>query len=313
MTITQINRALGRNESRRNVWEYPGAAEVTKAKNVDEALKTAGMDWNVEQEPLLNPRTGKATPYVTNFRGDNDEMLGVVGKTYRPVQNREAFEFLDNLAPMGITFERIGMSTKGNRVWMCVKLNDMEILGDTVENYIVLANYHDGSGSLKAAMSPSRQWCHNCLPWIFNKAQRVYTIRHTSSAQAKMKEAETVFNIAGRYMAALEADAAELSKIKISEAKFDNLSEELFPITEEDTITRIDRQEQQRYLLKQTWNADDLGNHRGTGWGFMNAVADYEQHKVPVRARQNGQERALLAVVDGSRLLTTARELVATI
>lgn len=310
MNLRQLNAKLGLTNTRENPWQYKGAADVSAAKTTEEALNAAGMNWRVAQEAFINPRTHEDTGFVLNFRDDNDGLLGIVGKNYKPVHNKEAFDFVDGLTPNGVTFETVGMSKKGNRLWMCVKIDEAEILGDTIDNYIVMSNYHDGTGALTAAMTPSRRWCHNCLSWVFKAergAQRVVKLHHTGNVADKMSEAQKVFGLTQQYMDALAVEAAELSKIKIAAPKFDTLAEQLFPILEEDTTKRAETQERHRYLLKQAWEIDDLANHKGTGWGFMNAVADYEQHS------GRGGETVLNTVVDGSKLLQTAYQLVQTI
>lgn len=307
MNIAQINRTMGLDyERRRAVWEYKNTSVVEGSTSVQEALEKSGMDWLVEQETLINPRTGVQTPYKLNLRNDTNDVLGIVGSKYTPVQNIEAFNFLDELTPLGITFERVGMTDKGNRMWMCVKLNEAKILGDQVDSYVILTNSHDGSGSLKVTTTPMRLACHNCLSWVFKRhSARAQSLRHSPNVQGKMKEAQEVMGIASQYMAALEAEAEELSKIKVAPKDFAILSEQLFPITEEDTLRTIDKQEQARYFLKQAYNEDDLGNHRGTGYGVMNAIADYEQH----RASMRNPEKALIGVLDGSSLMRKAHDI----
>lgn len=299
MTINDVNRQMDINDAREAVWNtFKVQADVEKATSVAEALAASGMDWLVEQEPIINPRTGERTKYTMNFRKDNNDVLGVVGKNYTPVQNHEAFAFVDEMSPLGISYEAVGMTEKGNRTWMCVKLNDAHILDDKIENYIILTNSHDGSGSMKVTMSPMRMWCHNCLSFVFKQnAARTQSLRHVSTVQSKMKEAQEVYGIANAYMAALEKEANELSKIKVAPADFDKVCSELFPIAEDATIRTIDNQKQARYFLKKAWNEDDLGNHRGTGWGLINAVADYEQH------RTRNANKALNTVLDGSSLM----------
>ena len=84
------------------VLEYPTS---------EEAIKFAELDYEVEKSPLFTKGTGiientngiemidselEVPNYFANIRTDNNTVLGVVGKDYQIVQNREAFSFFDS-------------------------------------------------------------------------------------------------------------------------------------------------------------------------------------------------------------------------
>lgn len=303
MTLAGLNRHFGAEDRRRAVWLYDGAKDIRGSSNVADALEKSGMNWQVEQEPLMNPRTGEKTRYVMNFRNDTNGALGIVGAGYKPIQNQEAFDFIDQLSPLGMTFETIGMTDRGNQMWMCVRLNEAKLLGDAVSNYVVLTNSHDGSGSMKVTMSPMRQACNNCLSWIFRTyRERTQSIRHSGDVSIKLAEAQHVYGLAEAYMEHLALEAEELSQIKVATPKFIQLTEALFPPLAEDSAKQESAKEQHRYFLRKAWEQDDLGDHRGTGWGVINAVADFEQHNY------RKQQGAFNTVLDGSKLVQRSYE-----
>jgi len=76
----------------------------------EEAIKYAGLDYDVVKSPLFTKGSGiietangieigstelEVPNYFANIRTDNNAVLGVVGKDYHIVQNREAFNFFD--------------------------------------------------------------------------------------------------------------------------------------------------------------------------------------------------------------------------
>ncbi len=95
-----------------------------------EAIKHAGLDYEVEKRKLFtfdgenqngDPDSAIIIPEieVPNFfatvRTDTDEVLGVVGKDYQIVQNRDAFNFFDAIVGGdGIQYETAGALGKGD-------------------------------------------------------------------------------------------------------------------------------------------------------------------------------------------------------
>ena len=55
---------------------------------------------------------------------------------------------------------------------------------------------------------------------------------------------------------------------------------------------------------------DDLGNIKGTGWGFMNAVSDMSTHRPPARKTANYQENMFIYTIDAPALLDQALKMV---
>ena len=186
---------------------------------------------------------------------------------------------------------------------------DVKILDDVVEPYMCLTNSHDGFGSLKVCMTPVRVVCQNTLNLALGSAKRSWNGRHTGSIQSKMDAAKETLGLAKTYMESLAEEAEELYKIKIAPKDFIKLSEQMFPITDGMTQRKEDAQMLLREQLKHAWEMDDLGNIKGTGWGFMNAVADMSTHKPPARKTDNYQENAFMYVIDAPVILDTAMKL----
>lgn len=72
------------------IQDYPTSAE---------AIHHSGLDYEVQKRKLFTSSIQNSTIEVPNYfstvRSDNDAILGVVGKDYQIVQNRDAFSFFD--------------------------------------------------------------------------------------------------------------------------------------------------------------------------------------------------------------------------
>lgn len=280
---------------------------VHEAPTSKEALQLAGLDWAVRQEQIVYK--DQESGYFMNIRSTDDKVLGVVGSRYKPVQNVDAFDFMDGLIGEGVTYETAGSLNTGKRIWLLAKMPDIAIFDDVIEPYMCLTNCHDGFGSLKVCMTPVRVVCQNTLNLALGSAKRSWNGRHTGSIDNKMIAAKETLGLATTYMNSFRNSAEELHNIKIAPSDFDALQSQMFPITKDMTDRKIDSQLLLRDQLKHAWDMDDLGNIRGTGWGFMNAVSDMATHKPPVRKSDNYQENAFMYVLDAPTILDAAMKL----
>ena len=72
--------------------------------------------------------------------------LGVVGPTYRPLQNTEAFDFFDPIIGQEqALFETAGSLGNGERVWVLAKApGEIRVAGDDCcSKYLLLSNSHN--------------------------------------------------------------------------------------------------------------------------------------------------------------------------
>ena len=68
---------------------------VMEAPSSAEALRLAGLDWEVVQEPVCTGYGEPVEGYRANVRSTDRRVLGVVSDRYKVVQNVEAFRFTD--------------------------------------------------------------------------------------------------------------------------------------------------------------------------------------------------------------------------
>lgn len=138
--------------------------QVEQALSSEEALKEAGLDWTVVQRPIQTNNQMEIPGYKANIRDTDNRVLGVVTDRYKIVQNHEAFAFTDELLGEGVRYETAGSIQNGKKVWLLARLPENYIIsGESISPYLVFSNSHDGSGSIKVAMTPIRVVCQNTL------------------------------------------------------------------------------------------------------------------------------------------------------
>ena len=144
--------------------------KVSEAPNSKDALKLAGLDWNVVQEPIFTETEECIDGYKANVRDSDRKVLGVVTDRYKVIQNEEAFAFTDELLGEGVRYETAGSVQGGKKVWMLARMPQEYIIsGERISPYLVFSNTHDGSGAIKVALTPIRVVCNNTLPQILWK------------------------------------------------------------------------------------------------------------------------------------------------
>lgn len=160
---------------------------VMEAPASAEALRLAGLDWEVVQEPIYTDSNEKIEGYRVNVRDSDRKVLGVVSDRYKVVQNVDAFSFTDELLGKGVRYETAGSLQEGKKVWLLARIpREYIIAGERISPYLVFSNTHDGSGSVKVAITPVRVVCNNTLNLALDTAKRSFSMMHTGNVQDKI-------------------------------------------------------------------------------------------------------------------------------
>jgi Domain of unknown function (DUF932) len=78
-----------------------------------------------------------APNHKATLRSDTGALLGIVGRDYEPLDNRDAFRFLDELIGSQLHFETAGSLWGGRRVWVLARLPEWaEVGGDQTGTYV---------------------------------------------------------------------------------------------------------------------------------------------------------------------------------
>lgn len=311
-----VNRVVLNNTERTKYFDKIGV-NVQSASNLDQAIQMSGLDFSVEKMPMafltecMDADTGKmlqmphSVPdqYVT-VRSDTLEPLGVVGKNYNILQNREAFDFLDNIVGAGMAkFETAGSYGDGAKSFITISTESTNILGDKYTPYILLMNSFDGSGSVRAMFTPIRIFCSNCLERAIKGATDKVSIRHSNSLQERLAGARTMLAEHAGYLGEFKKEAEALAVKQFSAKDFGLLVDELFPINTEDKEIIQVRQTALRENLMTAYNQDDLQNFNGTAWKVVQAIADFESHKPMFRATKSMALANINSVIQGMPML----------
>lgn len=293
------------------VWHGLGI-RVEEAPSSEEAIRLAGLDWKVEQKPIFLADGTEIKGNFANVRSSDNKPLGIVGERYKIVQNTEAFAFTDALLGEGVKYETAGSLKEGKVIWLLARMPEqIEILGDKVDPYMVFTNTHDGSGAVRVAMTPVRVVCNNTLNAAMRRAKRVWSARHTGSVTNKLDDARETLQFANQYIKATQETFEELYKVKMNEFNLYKTVNNIIPITEKMTARQKENAKTVREdILFRYREAPDLKVLDQTGARLIQAVADTTSHMEPFRQTANYKENKFKATIDGNEILDRAVNIV---
>lgn len=297
--------------TRQKPWHGLGT-QVMDAPSSKDALALAGLDWRVTQKEILTSDGIPVPGFKANLRDTDNRVLGVVTDRYRVVQNEDAFAFTDSLLGEGVTYETAGSLQNGRKAWILARLPQRYIIsGDEITPYLVFMNSHDGTGAIKAAMTPVRVVCMNTLNLALETAKRSWSTNHVGDIKGKLEDAQDTLLYADRYMSELGKAIDNLNRQKFSDRQVCDYINALFPLVDNATDT------QKKNLLRMKedvrarfYDAPDLQHVGKNAYRFVNAVSDFATHAKPLRERAAYRENLFARTVEGNALIDKAYSLV---
>ena len=293
-----------------------------------EALQLAGLDYTVEKRKLFTYLDGDPVPMIAEnaegkilgmgidhffatVRTDNNTVLGVVGKDYEIVQNRDAFSFFDSIVGGdGIQYETAGALGKGERIFITAKLPSYIKVGhdDLIEQYLFLTTSHDGYGSITAAFTPVRIVCNNTLNAALRNHSHAFKIRHTANAKERLEEAHKLMGITNQLSNQLERIFNQWAKVKITDHEVKKLIQ-MALVSNKEVLQNIEagREDELSACFRNMSEAafsyalsngsQQLETTKGTLFGAYNAVTGYFQN---IRTYKNAEAKLRSLLLGGT-------------
>jgi phage/plasmid-like protein (TIGR03299 family) len=296
-------------------------------------LKLAHLDkWNVRLEDVEIPtgfESDKNYSFVTRtnpFNKEQNDVLGVVGERYVPLQNEELFDFGDLLLDNGGRWETAGSIKSGRVVFGSLALERETVLdpngvADKVNTYLLINTSHDGSIAIQASITPVRVVCANTLNLALGSGRRgvkqSFKIRHTQTASGKIAIAREALGLTNAYMDEFDKMAQEMIQTETTKAQFDKVVEALYPAPKDETQkAAITKHNTKIDMLNEIYVGDYNKTISGTAWGIANALTERLDW---YRQGRKGKTESILASASGfdpmtnaekNRIFKTVRELV---
>lgn len=281
-----------------NVW---GGRKLQNCRNTTEALQAAGLNWDVTEHPLDDP-SGPVVGWKSLRRSDTGSLLAVVGQSYTPVQNRDAFSPLD--AFLGdIELDHALCLKGGRRVVLTARIGlEADVTAnDPVESWLVIYNSHDGSLAYGLMFTPIRVVCQNTLSWALGRQDRIsqqdgvqslenvklhrkrVTFKHTASVSRQIEKLPELINLKARQFEGTVEDYRLLHRTPCTTDLYRRYLELVFHDALYDPKTRTKRSVNSLRAYPYLEEAFEAGigseTSRGTLWGAYNALTQWASHE----------------------------------
>lgn len=276
---------------------------IDHAATSSEAMHAAGLDFTIEMHKMATTSGLDVPMGQAVVRGDTNKVLGMVGNRWRPVQNVDAFAFLDSLVGADqIKYHTAGALGDGQRVWMLAQLGDtIRVNGtdDLIGKFLLLSNSHDGFGSLRAFFTPIRVVCQNTLNAAEKTAQRQgVVIRHTGNISTKIDEARRVLGLAESYYENLQKEIDGMAAVSLNRSRVMSYFQTVYPAPDkkEKESKRAQDNAQSTWdslmNLYENGKGNDEKGVRHTLWAAYNAVTEFVDHTAGARDEKKSIEEA---------------------
>ena len=248
-------------------------------------------------------------PYTEN----STDVLSVVGSRYKVVQNEELFSFAENLhdGNPNVKVDSAGSLKQGRVVYGSWSLPNELILdpkgaNDKTSLYLIVWTSHDGSVAVQAAITPVRVRCQNTLNLAMKQAKQSFKIRHTQTADGKILAAREALDLSVAYFDEFSKEAELLFNREITNAKFSQIINGIYPKPEQDKKGALKKWENKVVLLDELYhNSKTNENIKGTAWGALNAFTERLDY---FRTARKGNGESLMAGASGFDPVLTAEK-----
>lgn len=263
---------------------------LQKPATSEEAIEAAGLNWEVVKKPVyvkLDKRFQVKDTFAMvrkdKWAKNECDILGVVGKNYTPVQNKDAFEFFDSIVgDKKAIYHTAGSLSDGKIIWILAKLPGyIRVIGNDIsEKFLLLSNSHDGTSMVQIKFTPIRVVCQNTLTIAMNKGETL-KVKHSRDVKDKLKQASELLGIVNDKYDTIERSFKNMTKVKLNDKRLNEYIKTVFPDPADELqyATVDNNREMVRELFDQ-----GLGNNlpgvAGTLWAGYNAVTELIDHKI---------------------------------
>tara|TARA_R110000744_G_scaffold40374_6_gene91602 strand:+ start:1433 stop:2461 length:1029 start_codon:yes stop_codon:yes gene_type:complete len=277
--------------------------QLEKAPTIKDALIKGNLNWKVVKTPTyyqmsvgntLNTayeqhshKMQYVTGHYVTVKSDTNTPLGNVSDKYEVLQNSDAFEPFQTLLDKGYKLETAGAVDKGKKVWILAKKPESVKIGDdTLLQYALLMNSHDGSTPVYLQPTDVRVVCANTLNWALDKNSNMrFSIRHTTGVNNKLKQVSSIIKNADNNWAQAHEIMNRMYEHKLDQKQAETYFEIVIPYLRNRGfsgknklgVTHRDFASPVFSKLQDNFNFG-LGNNGKTLWDAYNAITEYFDH-----------------------------------
>lgn len=268
--------------------------KINENATMDEVIEAAGLDWTVSTRPVFQQVENQAFREIERYqlivRDDTQAVLGLSGKRFTPLQNRDAFRALDSkIQKLRVKYDVAGALGVGEHIWALAKLGTFSVgKNDEITKYLLLANSHDSKHSLRILVTTIRVVCQNTMVAALSEGTgKGYKGVHSSVLESRLSGAiDDVLQVSGIYKNLEEIYGRMLTQ-RMNKAQVDQYFRKVFKVAggaDQDKPSRVLVELSERLENKE----NTIGGMAGTVWQAFNTATEFCDHggrKTPLDTR----------------------------
>jgi phage/plasmid-like protein (TIGR03299 family) len=252
-------------------------------------LEQANLNWSVKAERLVTAESNIETKNIAIVRSDNNAILGVHGDGYHPLQNSEMMEILDRISgKMGLPLHKGGYFGEGQKVYIQLKTQDLNLGTDKVKGFLTCVNSFDGSTSLAFGHSNLTISCQNTF--FANYREMANKVRHTQKMHERIDiicmQIEDVLRAEQKIFQSI----TRMSEVKIDQKVRDMVLERILNLDKEERLadlTTLSTRKKNILSDLEVNIAGEIQDKGGNLWGLFSGITKYTTHSLKGDSNEN--------------------------
>jgi len=252
-------------------------------------LQQANLDWSVKAERLVTAESNIETNSIAIVREDNNAILGVHGDGYHPLQNLEMMEILDRISgKMGLPLHKGGYFGQGEKVYIQLKTQDLNVGTDKVKGYLTCVNSFDGSTSLAFGHSNLTISCQNTF--FANYREMANKVRHTQRMHERIDiicmQIEDVLRAEQKIFQSI----TRMTEVQIDQKVRDMVLERILNLDKEERLadlTTLSTRKKNILSDLEVNIAGEIQDKGGNLWGLFSGITKYTTHSLKGDSNEN--------------------------
>jgi len=271
----------------------------------EEAMKLAGHDWKVSEEPVY--AKGQELAGYKSLFDDKGNVLAVVSREYAVIQNDIPYDLIEAVAKEGIKWH-CGMTLqRGQCVVVGYLPEEWTAPGDNTPTmpFLTATWAHDGVTAFKLLRTNIRVVCANTKAAAEGEASKSglnVTIRHTKNWQDYVERARVTLRSLRDGFSEYKELATEMAGIVVTDAQVNTFLEQFIQMPEPTIGTQVSEIVKRNVVTARAdvmailngTNGTTPEAHRRTGYGLWQSGLEYLQHKRKSRTAYSKFGRSVL-------------------
>lgn len=349
-TFEWLNRnvLVGNTDARGTAWHYRAADQGTESNHYAGPIPLADVErrlfhWQAEPRRVAVEIPADITT-ATHFaddgmpmrwvvqadrqgivRNDTQAVMGLFKDGYQPHQYQEwLLDQVGLILDDDLSISAAGLLRGGAQAWVEVSVPETMHTpeGFAFRPNLLACTSFDGSMATTFKRTVTATVCDNTLAAALGEHGQQYKVKHSRNSQAKIADVRDALGIVYSMADDFAAQVAQLCNVKVTEGQWQQLVEQLAPMSDTMAAGAKGRAETKRVQLARLWSTDTrVQPWAGTAFGVLQAVNTYEHHVANVRGAgrvERNMEKAIRGFYDELDASTlslvakvTQRELVA--